>query len=577
MSEQSDADTSALRHEYEALSSQASTIASTLARRRADISLMRAEAATVAVSLESAKEQLDTALRSESVIRSSGPSVSTLSPMAADFQPDLGLIRALSGQLEVTRDSVRAAEEKRNSLNTQIEQLERQDNKSWHEKSPRIAVEVVPRPVQLTSAPYTAFAHSTIPDEGDAVENRFFAHSMSTERRRDALGVVEENVLQTLKDGSQAHSSYRSDHARIWRDVKMPNLGLVRQDSDPDDKSSDIAFGVVTERIFEGVTCFTPNTSDIKISSSAPRDMRIESKGEPRKPSKSIYDRFVGQFGFLGTRGKDDGPDARIIAPKKALDRVLDLIKSGGTSSSNQKPPVPTGENVEEHTVPTIPIEASEAAHETEEAEHPESRKKSRQEEKVEELSNKMKARLSGSSKVLSNNQFAQIILDGVPARFQESALDLVYSTDLHGMSLNTLYHRASKKSPTLIAIRDTRNRVFGCYAAHPWKSSSTRYYGSGESFVFGTPDASSATVYKWSRLNSFFQFTSSNFLALGGGTGSHFALWFDEDLLMGTTSACSTFSSPPLSDPKNTKGTGCTEFKILSLEVWSFETHRRH
>lgn len=94
---------------------------------------------------------------------------------------------------------------------------------------------------------------------------------------------------------------------------------------------------------------------------------------------------------------------------------------------------------------------------------------------------------------------------------------------------------------------------------------------------MFGAKGKHSVKIFKWSRANSYFQFTSNTFLAIGGGAGSHFALWLDEDLLMGTTSDCATFASPPLTTTSGIDDANCTEFKIVSLEVWRFVPRRLH
>ena len=56
-------------------------------------------------------------------------------------------------------------------------------------------------------------------------------------------------------------------------------------------------------------------------------------------------------------------------------------------------------------------------------------------------------------------------------------------STERHGISLQTLYRR-SMAAPTLLVIRDSAGYVFGCFTSEAWRVA-TRFYGSGETFVF--------------------------------------------------------------------------------------------
>lgn len=588
------------QYEYDALSQQASTLATNLARKRADIALMRAEAATVAVSLESAREQLDTLLRNEAVIRSAAPQSPQDAENQADFFPDHGLVRALKGQLEVTRESLKDAMKTRDDLRAELRELgEDIDLPKQACDEAGIAAftaDTVPTPnMSTTRASDRGFEERRdMAAEGNTSLDGLDLGPQAHGDHRPQRNSFTNSIIQALKDGIESNSSFRFDHARIWRDVTMPNLALVKTDS-PSSKSLDVSLGVVTERIFEGVTCFTPTKG--AGATPTPNDMRIESCGDIREPEPHIAAAVAPFYSTLVAKTKEDGEEMRVLAPTVALERVMDLIKDkNGDPVSEQQPSQPENSH---HDAQRKPLK-SEDTSQPEDSRHDAVQNSLKREDNVEKnescvepssaisksptiekpkhpLVGKIAPRMSDRSEVLTEEHFAHIISGGVPARFQESALDLLYSTDLHGFSLHTLYHRASKASPTLVAIRDTKGRVFGCYGAQPWKPSATRYYGTGESFVFGTDGSDLAKVYKWSRKNSFFQFTSNTFLAIGGGAGSHFALWVDEDLLMGTTFACSTFDNPSLTDIYSEGAVSNAEFKILSLEVWTFAAHRKH
>lgn len=543
-----------LRQEYEKLSLEASTLAATLARRRADVALMHAEAATVAVSLESAKEQLQDLLRKEKVIRSRVSIQADPNSPRADFQPDQGLIRSLAGQLEVTTTSVKAAEEKKKAIQEEIDALE-------HKNDPKVEEGTILREDRSS--------HEGVCLRSQRAHSQILSGQMDIVQEESGAKVsLEQGAISILQEGAQSNSTYRMDRARLNRDVTMPNLALLHDSGDSSEEPH-VILGVAIERVFDKVTYFQP-THTSQESPATPHDLRIDSNESMRKPAEHIIKAVINHFGALTVCPREKSSHIRIVAPNVALDRIMDLIQGEESNVPNRPRPLlrvdsgmrilSDGDFISEGSMRSKGSEAP-------------SRRRPHQDIKLPHVP----VKLIDPSHVLHKEHFCQIMAQGVPVRFHESALELLYSTNLHGMSLQTLFNRVKTTTPTLLAIRDTKERVFGCYAAAPWKASATRYYGTGESFVFGTVGSDVAKVYKWSRENSFFQFTSSNFLAIGGGAGSHFALWVDEDLLMGTTSACSTFGSPPLTDVAEENGPNSMEFKIVCLEVWGFNAHRKH
>ncbi|KAG0206599.1 oxidation resistance protein 1 [Mortierella sp. GBA30] len=61
---------------------------------------------------------------------------------------------------------------------------------------------------------------------------------------------------------------------------------------------------------------------------------------------------------------------------------------------------------------------------------------------------------------------------------------NLVYSSDQHGISMTTLFHRCKGKGPMVLAIKDTTDAVFGAYVTEEFKPNLT-YYGTGECFLW--------------------------------------------------------------------------------------------
>ncbi|KAM9315845.1 nuclear receptor coactivator 7 [Gastrophryne carolinensis] len=148
-----------------------------------------------------------------------------------------------------------------------------------------------------------------------------------------------------------------------------------------------------------------------------------------------------------------------------------------------------------------------------------------------------------------------------LPARVQGYPWHLVYSTQLHGTSLKTLYRNLLPlDSPVLLVVKDMDNQVFGAYATHPFRPSD-HYYGTGETFLFTFNPEFKA--FKWSGDNSYFINGDIASLQLGGG-GGLFGLWLDSDLYHGRSNPCTTFNNDLLSKKE--------DFIVQDIEVWTFE-----
>jgi len=173
--------------------------------------------------------------------------------------------------------------------------------------------------------------------------------------------------------------------------------------------------------------------------------------------------------------------------------------------------------------------------------------------------------RLSDSSHVLKAVHFGQL-RDACPNRFHESDFRLLYSTREHGISLQTFYQRCRKTLPTIVVIRDSEDAIFGCYASAQWKPD-TKYYGTGESFVFRVDPENNENlqVFRWTRSNNYFQYSGVDHIGIGGG--GHFAFHLSGEMYAGISGECETFGSPCLASSM--------DFKCVTLEMWAFETRR--
>ncbi|KAL3671520.1 hypothetical protein V7S43_003440 [Phytophthora oleae] len=140
-----------------------------------------------------------------------------------------------------------------------------------------------------------------------------------------------------------------------------------------------------------------------------------------------------------------------------------------------------------------------------------------------------------------------------------------IYGVEANGSSLETLLILAKKQSPTLLVVKDVEGNVFGGFASDEWHRA-FHYYGTGESFLFSFASQNAAggfVKYQWSRKNSYFMLCSDESLIMGGG--GNFGLFLDSDLSRGSTGACETFNSPPL--------TTSQEFFCVQVELWGFTT----
>lgn len=171
-----------------------------------------------------------------------------------------------------------------------------------------------------------------------------------------------------------------------------------------------------------------------------------------------------------------------------------------------------------------------------------------------------------------------------LPLHLQFVSWRMVFSTAGHGASLRTLYR--SQVGPNIVVVRDSKGKVFGGFACEAWRSQTTAY-GAEESFVFtvraSAGSESSATsgqepsvapadvaprdlrvvrVFPYRRgvdrrLN---QWGDAEMFGFGQ------AIVIREDLLRGSSLACESFGTPPLSD-------GDGECLVSRLECWAVGT----
>jgi hypothetical protein len=113
------------------------------------------------------------------------------------------------------------------------------------------------------------------------------------------------------------------------------------------------------------------------------------------------------------------------------------------------------------------------------------------------------------------------------------------------------------------MVIKDTSGYVFGGFTCETWKKS-TKFYGTGESFLFTLKNGNEPIVFRWTGENDQIQWANENSLGIGGGTSGRFGLFIKDNFFKGSCSKTSTFDNDILSSKP--------DFTITLLEVWAFE-----
>lgn len=176
----------------------------------------------------------------------------------------------------------------------------------------------------------------------------------------------------------------------------------------------------------------------------------------------------------------------------------------------------------------------------------------------------------------------------GIPSRYLYSDWRLLYSTCVHGISLNTLYQRTEGCGACLLVLKDRDGNVFGGFCSE-WRPPArpAHFYGSGESFLFGVervhnlppllsggePPTEAVQIFRWTGENSHFMFSDRDYLAMG--SGGNFGLTIDGELLHGSSGRSATYGNACLCSSGSIRGEEALqvrEFVCESLEVWGVD-----
>lgn len=77
----------------------------------------------------------------------------------------------------------------------------------------------------------------------------------------------------------------------------------------------------------------------------------------------------------------------------------------------------------------------------------------------------------------------------------------LVYSINRDGVSFGTFFDKCKDWRYTLLVVKDLNGFVFGGFCCETWKKSS-KFYGTGESFLYTLKDTNDPIVYRWTGEN---------------------------------------------------------------------------
>ena len=172
-----------------------------------------------------------------------------------------------------------------------------------------------------------------------------------------------------------------------------------------------------------------------------------------------------------------------------------------------------------------------------------------------------------------------------LPPVLQSTKLDLIYSSNHHGRSVEMFYRccAVAKHTITMMEVLDTgEDTVIGMYATHRWRNCPDGY-GDGGCFLFRLRPQPECFRYKTEEmhLHSFdeddqdvtttlkdagqLMVSGENFISMGVGEDGSSGLRLNEDLTRGSTSNSIGFAS------KELVGKGIQVFEVGLVEVYRF------
>lgn len=161
--------------------------------------------------------------------------------------------------------------------------------------------------------------------------------------------------------------------------------------------------------------------------------------------------------------------------------------------------------------------------------------------------------------RILLDDYFANKLMQELPESCQGYNLKLIYKLSIDGSNLETFYNKNEGYSKSLVIIKDDGGALFGCFAPAQWLVN-LRYYGNGECFVFQLKPK--FQIFRWTKKNSFFMYSSTTNIGVGGGSCS--AFYLDGNLDGGSAGDSDTFDCGIIASSDF--------FQCIDMETWVFE-----
>eukprot|EP00578_Thalassiosira_sp_NH16_P027551 CAMPEP_0181097324 /NCGR_PEP_ID=MMETSP1071-20121207/11505_1 /TAXON_ID=35127 /ORGANISM="Thalassiosira sp., Strain NH16" /LENGTH=584 /DNA_ID=CAMNT_0023179791 /DNA_START=17 /DNA_END=1771 /DNA_ORIENTATION=+ len=163
-----------------------------------------------------------------------------------------------------------------------------------------------------------------------------------------------------------------------------------------------------------------------------------------------------------------------------------------------------------------------------------------------------------------------------LPPSLRATKLDLVYSTEIHGRSLASLYKECRRSKNTIVlveAMTGNTSSTIGMFASCAWNINPSPY-GDGECFLFRAnpnpmcfnwmPDCSGdMDALESQAAREQFMVARNDFIAMGANTDGTNGLRLDQELVKGESYPALGFDNEPL------PGRNCNTFDVGVLEVY--------
>ncbi|CAF3441648.1 unnamed protein product [Rotaria socialis] len=162
-----------------------------------------------------------------------------------------------------------------------------------------------------------------------------------------------------------------------------------------------------------------------------------------------------------------------------------------------------------------------------------------------------------------------------IPSRLTEFQPERIYSSNIHGRRLQTLYDHVEFHEYCLIIIRNEHQQIFGAFCSGQLanRTKARTWFGTGESFLFSLKPE--RQVYKWvgyqtstrgstKAFEDYFIHADNDRLLMGGSEDPlNIGLAIQKDLNEGSTRQCDTYGNKALSSSEH--------FQIMEIEVFGF------